>query len=174
LRLGPLPETAVAHLIRQLAAAELPRISRQVWQLTQGNPFYVIAVLQHLFETGRLLVDGAGRWQAVGETAVSLPPTLRDAVAARLARLRPDQRQVFDLTAVAGGGIDFEPLQRASRLAEEALLDVVDELIAAGLLVEPRRPGLPAIAVAHDLYREVALETLTAARQRRYTRQLAA
>ena len=81
MQLSPLTVDAVRALAgpRDVDAAELHRV-------TGGNPFYVIEVL------------GAG-WPSV-------PPTVRDAVAARLARAGAATRQAIEAAAVLGPRVD--------------------------------------------------------------------
>src|SRR5204862_5394741 len=83
MRLDPLTAEAVRDLAKDsgLDAHDLHR-------RTGGNPFFVTEVL------------------ASGGTA--LPPTLRDAVLARAARLGPEARQALEAAAVLGSR--FDPL----------------------------------------------------------------
>src|SRR5262249_61579639 len=78
MRLPPLSVQAVRELVGQRAvdAAELHRI-------TGGNPFYVTEIL-------------AAGWPSV-------PPTVRDAAGARLARASPGTRQAVESAAVIRG-----------------------------------------------------------------------
>jgi len=85
MRMPPLSVSAVAALAaaHDVDAAELHRI-------TGGNPFYVSEILE------------AG-WP-------SIPPTVRDAVGARLARAAPSTRRLVESAAVIGGRVDRELL----------------------------------------------------------------
>jgi DNA-binding CsgD family transcriptional regulator/tetratricopeptide (TPR) repeat protein len=81
MRLPPLSEEAVRAWARprEVDAAELYRV-------TGGNPFFVSEILE------------AG-WPSV-------PPTVRDAVGARLARLAPGTRRAVESAAVIGARVD--------------------------------------------------------------------
>ena len=81
MRVPPLSEAAVRALaaVRDVDGGELYRI-------TGGNPFYVSEILE------------AG-WPSV-------PPTVRDAVGARLARSGPGTRRVVESAAVIGARVD--------------------------------------------------------------------
>jgi len=106
MKLPPLSAEAVRALVGPLDAdaAELHRV-------TGGNPFYVSEVL------------GAG-WPAV-------PPTVQDAVAARLARLGPGTRLAAEAAAVIGSRVS-QPLLALLASADAS----VGECLAAGLLVQ--------------------------------------
>lgn len=104
MRLAPLSAEAVRSLVgdRDIDVAELYRV-------TGGNPFYVSEML-------------AAGWPSV-------PPTIRDVVAARLARLSPGSRQAVETAAVMGTRVDLS-------LLPEVLDDSsVDECLATGILV---------------------------------------
>jgi DNA-binding CsgD family transcriptional regulator len=102
---------------------------------TGGNPFFVIEML------------GAG--------GTALPPTLRDAVLARAARLTPAGRRALDAAAVLGSR--FAP----SLLASMGLDDgAVDECLMSGALV--RDDGI--VAFRHELSRAAILDALLPAR----------
>jgi DNA-binding SARP family transcriptional activator/predicted ATPase len=173
LRLDPLPPQAVRALIHQLAASDLSKIEEDVYQQTQGNPLYIVALLQHLFEEGRIYVDPGGAWGLAGDQTLTLPPSVRALIEARLQRLSPPQQRIFDLAAVLGGEFDFPLLQEASQQPEETLLHTLDTLIDAGLIFEPRSRGRAEFAISHDRYLETAYDTLPAVRRQLLHRQAA-
>ncbi len=173
LTLEPLSPDAVRALIRQLAGGHLPALADAVVARTGGNPLFVVALLQHMFEEGAVYVESGGGWAMAGDVAVSVPPTVRETIEARLHRLRGDPRRVFDLAVVVGGEFDFDLLRSASEMDEDPLLDTLDALLESGLLVEPRAGGRAEFALAHDCYAEVAYQTLPRVRRRRLHRRVA-
>jgi len=122
---------------------------------TGGNPFYLGEILTHLAIAG----DG-------DPPQLAIPPGVREAVAAQLARLdgaaaglvtaaavlgRPAPAAL--IAAVAGGGDAAAALARA--LAERILVERPDEA------------GAPAVAFAHALFRETAYQALGPEARRR-------
>jgi len=120
MRLPPLSVEAVRELVgpRDVDAAELHRI-------TGGNPFYVSEILE------------AG-WPSV-------PPTVRDAVGARLARASAGARRAVESAAVIGARV--EPSLLAWVLADARIS--ADECIATGILV----PDGTGLRFRHELVR---------------------
>jgi hypothetical protein len=112
MRLPPLSVEAVRELVepRDVDAAELHRI-------TGGNPFYVSEIIE------------AG-WPSV-------PPTVRDAVGARLARASAGTRRAVESAAVIGARV--EPSLLAWVLADARTS--ADECIATGILIPDGPPG---------------------------------
>ena len=106
MRLPPLSPEAVGALAGQqdVDAAELYRV-------TGGNPFYVSEIL-------------AAGWPSV-------PPTVRDAVGARLARSSAASRRVVESAAVIGGRVDRSLLSAALNGSSSS----VDESLTTGILI---------------------------------------
>ena len=85
--------------------------SAELHQLTGGNPFYVTEVLR------------AGMAQ--------VPPSARDAVLARAARLSPGPREVLDIAALTGARVEVRLLESVASCQPSA----IDQLLVSGLLV---------------------------------------
>lgn len=120
MRLAPLSQDAV----RILAAGRDVDIA-ELYRVTGGNPFYVSEILD------------AG-WP-------SIPPTVRDAVGARMARLSPDARAAAELAAVIGARLDSAILSGAVADSGAA----VTECLASGLLA----PDGSGLRFRHELAR---------------------
>ena len=103
--LAPLSADATAVL-----AAGCGLETATLYGLTGGNPFYVTEVVQ----------------SGMGE----VPPSARDAVLARVARLDGDARDVLDAAALIGARVELRLLEAVAGTPSPAL----DDLLAAGLL----------------------------------------
>jgi DNA-binding CsgD family transcriptional regulator/tetratricopeptide (TPR) repeat protein len=132
-RLGLEPLTRDA--VRALAAGS-GLDPQALHQRTGGNPFFVSEVL------------------ATGGT--SLPPTVRDAVLARAARITRSGRRVLEAAAVLGPR--FPPALLAEIEAVDD--DSFEECLGAGILI--RDAGL--VAFRHELSRDAILEAMLPAR----------
>ena len=120
MRLPPLSEEAVRALAgqRDIDAAELYRV-------TGGNPFYVSEILE------------AG-WPSV-------PPTVRDAVGARLARCSTPTRRALESAAVAGARVDRSLLP----WVVAGLGTSIEECLATGMVI----PDGAGLRFRHELVR---------------------
>jgi predicted ATPase/DNA-binding CsgD family transcriptional regulator len=127
-------ENLSPEAVRTLAAASGFEAA-DLYRRTGGNPFFVTEVL------------------AAGDP--SMPPTLRDAVLARAARLTAPGRRVLDAAAVLGARF---PLTLLADIDEGD--DGFEEALGAGILV---RDGASA-AFRHELSREVILGEIAPAR----------
>ena len=109
----------------------------QLYALTGGNPFFLSQVLAN--------DDDA------------LPPSARDAVLARAARLDPVARAALDAAAVAGARVEPSLLLALSMVSA----DGIDACVAAGLLVS----DAAVLRFRHDIARHAVEESVTPLRR---------
>jgi DNA-binding CsgD family transcriptional regulator len=133
--LAPLSPAAVRDL-----ASDTDVDAEELYRLSGGNPFFVTEVLQ----TG----------------TAELPPSARDAVLARLARLSADARQVAEAAALIGTHVEHELLAAVAAATGGHL----DELVTSGLV----RTDGGALRFRHELSR-LAVEGQTAPHRRTET-----
>ena len=119
-RLEPLSPEAVAELAEPYGADPVA-----LYAMTGGNPFFVTEAL------------------AAGEEEI--PPTVRDAVLARAARLSAPARVLLEAVAVAPPRAELTLLEA---VASDAL-GSLDECLASGMLVS----GSEAVSFRHELAR---------------------
>jgi len=95
-----------------------------------------------LEESVRLLDDRAdlirrgGEWRRRTLTEIEVPPTIRDAVLERAARLGPDDRQVLRAAAVLAEAVNPAVLVTVSGLPEDRARDALAAAVRARALVE--------------------------------------
>jgi DNA-binding winged helix-turn-helix (wHTH) protein/tetratricopeptide (TPR) repeat protein len=148
---------------------------RAVFEMTEGNPFFID-------ETVRLL-DAEGRLDtAAPETpwSVSLPQGVREVVGRRLDRLSSECNRVLTVAAVMGREFAIGVLEQAAGLSRHALLECLDEAAAARIVsdqsgTEGGVTPLPLghYAFTHALIREVLYEELTGPQRVRLHRRVA-
>ena len=132
LQVAPLSAEAVASLARPNGAD-----AEALFRLTAGNPFFVTEAL------------------AAGD--VTTPPTLRDAVLARVARLPPAALHLIEAVAIV-------PQQTELWLLEQLAADALDQLdacLSSGILAAADG----AVTFRHEIARRVIEDTLTPMRR---------
>jgi tetratricopeptide (TPR) repeat protein len=112
-----------------------PSTLEALYELTDGNPFFVEEVVKSLVVAGAAVSD-PNIWDGQTLPDVHVPRSVQDAVQQRLARVSDAARQVAILAAVAGRRFDFALLQGITHHLEPALLTLMKELIDAQLVVE--------------------------------------
>jgi len=147
------------------------QLSRWLQQETDGNPFFIVSLLQSLREKGLLDDTGDTDWRALAgaDPLLTLPDAIRDNIRDRLKRLTHTEREALDWLAVHGSQLDFATLQAVSSQPQLTLLNALEQLTARQLLMETAGQH----AFAHDKIREVVYYDLSYARRTLYHRQIA-
>jgi DNA-binding SARP family transcriptional activator len=129
---------------------------------TEGNPLFVA-------ELARLLSAESIRSGPDGDVTLAIPEGVHEVIARRLARLSPQCKQTLGLASVIGREFRLDVLARVAGITEDALLDTLDEAMAARAVSDV--PGAPGrLRFAHVLVRDTLYDALTAARRVRLHR----
>lgn len=159
LLLPRLGSDAVDALVRHAGQG---RLSHQLFQETEGLPFFVVEYLAALANAG----DAAPADWAV-------PRGVRDLLHARLAAISETGVQVLATAAVIGRSFDYDTVHAASGRDEEETIAALEHLLARGLIHE-----LPAELPSYDFYHEklraLVYGEITLARRRLLHRRVAA
>ena len=145
-----------------------------LYQLTEGNPFFIEEVLKSLIATGEI-TDREGVWErtllfGTHTHAPSIPRSVHDAVYQRTKQLSVPARQVLTLAAVAGRRFDLAIVQQVMRADESQLLALMKELVAAQLVMEE---AADQFAFRHALTRQAVYSELLTGERRTLHRSIA-
>ena len=174
LRLKALPPDDVAEMLTRLSGMSPPaKVVREIYDETEGNPFFVEELFLHLKEENRLY-DASGVFLSelsIGE--LDAPQSVRMVVGRRLARLSDPTRKCMATTAAIGRSFSFEVLQAASGTEADSLLESVAEAEKAGLIFSSANSGKARFEFSHELIRQSVLGSMSAALRERLHLQVA-
>ena len=168
LRLTPLSSDDVEVMLRALSdrVGPLPAdVRAAIFRISDGNPF----VVEELLRAVVTAEDGGVRRTSEG-AELRLPPSAKDAVRRRVARVSPGARATLTLAAVCGQRFDFPLLEALSGRHGTDLLDQIKELVAAQLVVEE---SVDRFAFLHALTREAVTSNLLGRERRELHRRIA-
>jgi hypothetical protein len=134
LRMTGLDRDAVAALSEHVLARRMaePLVAHlQEW--TEGNPLLLTDVLRSLDPATLTALEREPR-------AMRVPDAVGEALLGQVAALSPEGAQILRAAAALGREFEVTPLAAVAAFSGESLLRGIDEVIAAGLLVE--RDGL--------------------------------
>jgi class 3 adenylate cyclase/tetratricopeptide (TPR) repeat protein/ketosteroid isomerase-like protein len=151
------PATRLAASV--IGASELPAaLVGRVLATSEGNPLFVAELVRMLVQDGTLRRED-DRWITTAELAkLEMPPTIQVLLAARIERLRPEERSVLERAAVIGRV--FSRAAVAHLLSRDASqLDAQLAALRRSELIEPDAGwflGEPALRFHHMLIRDAA------------------
>jgi DNA-binding CsgD family transcriptional regulator len=161
IELTSLPRDDAAQLLERLADRPLDQATvTAIYAESGGNAFFLSELGRHLQRHGQ--APSVPGWRP--------PETVRQAVALRLGGLSAEAREMLGLASVFTAGFSFAELAALTDMDEPALLDRLDEALAAEVL-QPVGPD--AYDFAHALVRHTIYEGLSESRRVRLHRRLA-
>ena len=170
LRLDALDDAAVDRFVADAVGhpldADLAGLAAELGARSGGNAFFVGELWRHLVATHAVAPRG-GRWSVhdLGATT-TVPDSVREVVAARLARLTPPARRMIEVAAVAGQRVDVDVLAHALDVTADGLDAPLGELVSAGLLTATDATAL-VYRFEHSLVRETVETAVSPLARRR-------
>ena len=163
-----LAEPDVRDLLAALGGSDPPvALVSAIYRETEGNPFFVTEVFQHLSEEG-VLFDDDGEWKSgLDVEALDVPEGVRLVIGRRLERLGEETPKVLTLAAVFGRRFEVRVLEAVEGQDSDVVLDALDESIAAGLVTSITVGREARYEFAHELIRQTLLATLSLPRRQR-------
>jgi tetratricopeptide (TPR) repeat protein len=183
LLLDYLSEAAVAaYLTERCPGSELPAgLARMLHQRTDGNPLFLVTLVDTLVREGKLEV-GPGGWglpaglEAVG---VGVPESLRQLIEQHLEQVRPEDQAILEAASVAGMEFSAAAVAAGVEDGPEAVEACCEALARRGQFFEARgTASWPDGTVAarygfiHALYPEVLYHRVPAGQRARLHREI--
>jgi tetratricopeptide (TPR) repeat protein len=135
-----------------------PALMDRIEEETEGNPFFLGEVVNLMAEEDAF---GSERRQSFSDIAI--PEGVKEALGRRLDRLSPEANELLGLASVVGREFEHRLLAALTEHSEEALLQLLEEALAARVIEETERIG--EYRFTHALMQETLLGELSAARR---------
>ncbi|MEW5957462.1 MAG: AAA family ATPase, partial [Chloroflexota bacterium] len=136
LTLAPLAEGDAAGIVAHiLGGGVAPELIKAVFEITEGNPFFVEEMTRALLKLGQV-EDQAGQWRLRPGAAPGISADLAGLLRERARRLGPPVEATLTAAAVIGREFRFDVLAGVAGLPDGALLEALDAALAGHLLEE--------------------------------------
>ena len=113
---------------------DLGPVVRDLYDRTNGNPFFVRELIRHLVETDVASFDGT-RWHVRSISEAGVPDSVRDLVRDRLAMLPAPTVELLETAAVFGQDFDVRLVAAAGGIEVARALELLEPAMASGLVV---------------------------------------
>jgi DNA-binding SARP family transcriptional activator len=155
----PLSQEAVAALLEDVLDDADPALVEVLTRRTDGNPFFVLEMARLLAASGRATAEAAEH--------LEVPDGIADVLRLRVLQLAEPTRTALSVASVVGRTVDTRLLTAA---LGEAVLDELDEAVAAGVMEETGAAGQ--LRFVHALTRETVYGDLPLGRRARWHAQV--
>jgi tetratricopeptide (TPR) repeat protein len=174
LTLRRLPASGVEEMLAAMSGQQPPpSLARVIHHETEGNPFFVTEVFQHLTEDGKLF-DASGRWRAdLRIDGLEVPEGVRLVIGRRLQRLGEAARRVLTTAAVVGRTFSLRLLEALEEAQPDVVLEALEEAERAHLVVAQAEGRETRYGFAHELIRQTLAESLSLPRRQRLHARIA-
>jgi DNA-binding NarL/FixJ family response regulator len=153
-------EQFVAGALGQELDGDLRRLAAVARDRSGGNAFFLGELWRQLVQQG-VIAREDDRWVVRRDVAgVGAPDSVRDVVAARMARLSRRARRPVELAAVAGQRVELRVLSLAAEMDVDDVTAGLEELVDTGFLVEVGG-HLPTYQFTHALVRDTVEQVMS-------------
>ncbi len=115
--------------------ASLDDLAEFVHERSQGNPLFMVEIVDHLLRRGWITRNARG-WCIEDETVDVVPDSLRLLIERQLEVLDDDGRAILECASAAGGAFATASLASALGRASDEIEDRCEELASLGMFVE--------------------------------------
>lgn len=150
-------------------AFSFPTLARAIYRRTEGNPLFVVSMLDDL-KAQQVLVQSEGRWrlQANLHEAISwVPATLHGTLEGQLHDLQPEEQEVLEAASVTGMSFAVPIVSAATGKALLEAEEICESLARRerficrdGMEEWPDRTLAPRYRFRHTLHHEVAYQRI--------------
>jgi DNA-binding winged helix-turn-helix (wHTH) protein/predicted ATPase len=153
--------------------ASIAGLARRVYRHTEGNPLFVVNVLDDLVARG-VLVAREGRWLVCspGDEALGIPDGIRRTIERQIDRLDGGPRELLEVASVLGRAWPAASVAAGAQIAPADVEAALGTLARQGRLVRegpalewPDGTRSAGFEFLHALYREVLSDRLSPARR---------
>ncbi len=151
----------VVEMVQQILGQEDVPLTfcQNVYEKTQGNPFFVEEVIKSLMEEDIIYREGDA-WK-IRETRIEFPETVKNIVKKRLSRLDDECQHVLTMASFVGNEFTFEALRVITTIEEDNLLDLMEKILKTGLIKEKVIRGEDVYSFADSIVRDVVHEEVS-------------
>jgi predicted ATPase len=148
-----------------------PEVVADIARCAEGVPLFIEELTEMVAETELLRVTDGGQRFGTHQWP-ALPATLRETLVSRFRRLGT-ARDLAQVGATIGQEFDMATLRRASRLEDDLLLEDLDRLSNAGLLVRDGEADTATYRFKHVLVQDAAYGMMLKGTRRQLHRRVA-
>jgi tetratricopeptide (TPR) repeat protein len=138
----------------------------QIYNKTEGNPLFIEDVIRSLIEED-IIDTSSFVWETrIDISQIRIPESTRETLIGRLRRLDKEALKVLSYAAVIGREFTFHLLSELTEIQKERLLDYIDVLLEAKLILEDLSSEEDLFRFDNPMILDVAYSQISRSRRR--------
>jgi class 3 adenylate cyclase/predicted ATPase len=168
LRLDPLAGNQAEELLSSLLTdgAELRPLKQLIIEKSEGNPLFIEEIVRAMFENGTLVREGEQVRVTRPHAEITIPAMVEGIIAARIDRLRPEEKSLLQGLAVIGEEFALPVALQALGKSEDQLLKTLACLQSAEFIYARPSAAQPEYIFKHTLIHDVAYKSMLQERRK--------
>jgi diguanylate cyclase (GGDEF)-like protein len=146
------------------------RIEEEIYQMTEGNPYFIEEVLEYFVEEG-IVYKFKGKWRVKEINKFDIPPTLEDVLRRKISKLDEETQNLLQIASVIGRNFSLSILKGITGDDEGYLIEILDRAVKAMLIKEDE--DVEEYSFTHPLIKEVFYRDFSLTKRRRYHEKVA-
>ncbi|MFC1487433.1 alpha/beta fold hydrolase [Thermoproteota archaeon] len=128
IELERLNENDTSSLIKNVLATDNDLLQKQIYNETEGNPFFILETLKFLI-TKKLLKKKDQKWELIrDQKKIEIPPRIHDLLLLRINILKEEERDILDCACVIGEEFSSELIKEITGLNRLKLLKKLNNI----------------------------------------------
>jgi class 3 adenylate cyclase/predicted ATPase len=168
LRLEPLGEDSADEMLSAILgeSIELLPLKQLIIETTEGTPFFMEETVQALFDEGALRRADGTVTLVKPLASLRIPPTVQTILAARIDRLRADEKTLLQMLSVLGREFDLSLARAVAGRPEDELERLIANLQLGEFVYEQPSISDTEYIFKHALTQEVAYNSILLERRK--------
>ena len=133
-----LNETAVSHYLTAHHSKQIAeQLAASVWQKTDGNPLFIVALMNHLVNQ-QMIVEREGEWKlqcSAEQVQAIVPDSLLEIIKKQVEQLSPREQEVLTAASVIGQSFSTAVLAKSLQSTPSEIDECCDSLSRSHLLL---------------------------------------
>ncbi|MEO0127097.1 MAG: diguanylate cyclase [candidate division WOR-3 bacterium] len=168
IELMPLSETQVSNLLGMIMGNVSISLSKFIFKLSGGNPFYIEEILRELERQNKIYYNGK-EWIILSEKELKIPSSIEATILRKIQFLDEETKSILEICSVYGQEFNDEIIALCAHKNVGEIIDAVDHLLKLGFIKERIKDFF---FFSEDIVRQIVYKNISRGNLMRYHKQV--
>ncbi len=168
IELTPLSEPQVSKLLGVIMGNESIALSKFIFKLSGGNPFYIEEILRELERQNKIYYNGK-EWIILSEKELEIPSSIEATILRKIQFLDEETKSILEICAVYGQEFTDEIIALCAQKNVGETIDAIDHLLRLGFIKERIKNFF---FFSEDIVRQIVYKNISRGNLMKYHKQV--